>query len=168
MNIYDVLRHEHYVIKAYLKKIGDMGERKPVTRQRQFLQLQQLLEAHAAAEDEIFYGPLRGHEDTDALAREARVEHDLVGSLMEVIAGLDPADPDWTAYFRVLRATIEGHMREEEKTLFRKAAVVLDAETERRMGEEMLLVGKGREAMAKVMAKLEVTEPPGGGSQSLH
>ncbi|MDF2446191.1 MAG: hemerythrin [Moraxellaceae bacterium] len=164
MNIYDVLRHEHFVIKAYLKKIHDLGERKPVTRQRQFLQLQSLLIAHAAAEEEIFYGPLRGHDETDALSRQARVEHDLVGSLMEVIAGLEPGDPDWTAYFAVLRETVENHMRQEEKTLFRKAEAVLDSETELRMGEEMLLVGKGREAMAKV----EIQDPPGSGSRSLH
>lgn len=164
MDIYDVLRHEHFVIKAYLKKIHDLGERKPVTRQRQFLQLQSLLIAHAAAEEEIFYSPLRGIEETDALSRQARVEHDLVGSLMEVIAGLEPTDPDWAAYFAVLRDTVENHMRQEEKTLFKKAEAVLDSATELRMGEEMLMVGKGREAMAKV----ELPEPPGGGSQSVH
>jgi hemerythrin superfamily protein len=164
MNIYDVLRHEHYVIKAYLKKIQEMGTRKPVTRQRQFLQLQTLLIAHAAAEEEIFYAPLRRHDGTDLLSRQGRVEHDLVGSLMEVIAGLKPSDPDWTAYFAVFRDAVENHIRQEEKEVFRRAQKVLDAETELRMGEEMLLVGKGREAMALV----EIHEPLVTGSQSLH
>lgn len=164
MNIYDVLRHEHYVIKAYLKKIHELGERRPATRRRHFLQLQTLLIAHAAAEEEIFYSALLDHGATDLPARRARVQHDLAGSLMEVLAGLDPADPDWLAYFAVLRDALEEHMREEEKTLFRKAERVLDAEAERRMGEEMLLVGRGREALARI----EIAEPPAGGSPSLH
>lgn len=157
MNIYDVLRHEHYVIKAYLQKIHELGKTKPATRQRQFLQLQTLLIAHAAAEEEIFYGPLRRHAGAGLLTRCSRVEHDLAGSLMEVLAGLDPKDADWCAYFEVLRESVERHIRQEEKELFRQAQKVLDADTEARMGEAMLLVGKGREAMAMV----EILEPPG-------
>lgn len=164
MNIYDVLRHEHHVIRAYLKKIHDLGARKPVTRQRYFLQLQTLLIAHAAAEEEVFYAPLREHGSTDSLSRQGRVEHDLAGSLMEVIAGLEPSDPDWCAYFAVFRQAVEQHIHQEEKELFKKAQKVLDTETEDRMGEEMLLVGNSGETMTLV----EIQEPQGGGSQSLH
>lgn len=165
MNIYDVLRHEHYVIRAYLKRIQDLGARKPATRRRHLLQLQTLLVAHAAAEEEIFYAPLREHALTGLLSRQARVRHDLASSLMEVLAGLEPMDPDWTAYFAELQEIVEQHIRHDEKELFRKAHKVLDAETEARMGEEMLLVGKGRE----VMAQVEIQEPQGSpGSQSLH
>lgn len=163
MNIYDALRHEHYVIKAFLEKIDALGESKPATRRRHFLELQTLLLTHAAAEEEIFYGPLRQHDETDALSRQARVEHDLVGSLMEVIAALPPTDPDWTAYFAVLRASVESHIRQEEKTFFKKARGVLDTATERRMGEEMQMLGDDAEAKVRI----EV-QPPGGGSQALH
>ncbi|MDF3031795.1 MAG: hemerythrin [Moraxellaceae bacterium] len=165
MNIYDVLRHEHYVIKAYLKKISDMGARKPATRRRDFLQLQALLAAHSAAEEEIFYLPLRHYEEAEALSRQGRIQHDLAGSLMEVIAGLEPTDRDWTAYFAVFRAAVEAHIHQEEKEFFKLARRILDAETELRMGEEMRLVGKGMEAMPMV----EIQEPPAlPGSQSLH
>lgn len=164
MNIYDALRHEHYIIKAFLEKIDALGARKPATRRRHLLELQDLLLAHAAAEEEIFYGPLRRHEETGALSRQARVEHDLVGSLMEVLVALPATDPDWTAYFTVLREVVENHIRQEEKTIFKKARGVLDTATERRMGEEMLLVGKGAEARGV----MDVPEPPGGGSQALH
>lgn len=165
MNIYDVLRHEHYVIQAYFKKIRDMGTRKPATRQRHFLQLQALLIAHAAAEEEIFYSPLRRHEATGALSRQGRVLHDLAGSLAEVIAGLPPTDPDWTAYLAVLQDVVELHVRQQEQEFFRRARKVLDAKTEARMGEEMLMVGKGREAMSQVEILLPLGSP---GSQALH
>lgn len=165
MNIYDVLRHEHYVIKAYLKKISDMGARKPATRRRDFLRLQALLAAHSAAEEEIFYLPLRAYEASEALSRQGRIQHDIAASLMEVIASLEPTDPDWTAYFAVFREAVEAHIGQEEKEFFKLARRVLDAETEVRMGEEMRLVGKG---MA-VMPMVEVHEPPGAPvSQSLH
>lgn len=165
MSIYDVLCHEHYVIKACLKKIGDLGMRKPVTRRRRFLELQALLAAHAAAEEEIFYMPLRQYGEAEGLSRAGRIQHDLAGSLMEVLAGLPPLDPDWSAYFAVLRENVEAHMRHEEKDLFKLARKIFDAETEVRMGEEMRLVGQGIEAMAIV----EIQEPAGSpGSQSLH
>jgi hypothetical protein len=165
MNIYDVLRHEHYVIKAYLKKIGDMGSRKPATRRRDFLQLQALLMAHSAAEEEIFYLPLRRHEASEALSRQGRIQHDIAGSLMEVIVALEPADPDWTAYFAVFREAVEVHIRQEEKEFFKLARRILDAETEQRMGDEMRMVGKGLETMPMI----EIQEPSGTpGSQSLH
>lgn len=165
MNIYDVLRHEHYVIRAYLKRIQDLGERRPATRLRHFLQMQTLLGVHAAATDAIFHEPLQEHAATAALARQGRIRQDVAGSLLEVIAGLEPADPDWTAYFAVLAEVLELHMRQQEKELFRKARKVLDAETEEQMGEAMLLVGKGREAMIQV----EIQPPVAGeGSRSLH
>lgn len=165
MSIYDVLRHEHYVIKAYLKKIHELGMRKPVTRQRYFLQLQTLLTVHAAAEEEIFYQPLQRLDKYGGLARMSRVQHDLSGSLMELLAGLAPTDADWCAYFAVLRELTEQHIRQEERELFRLAQQVLDADTEARMGEAMLLVGKGPEFMPTV----EIQElPDGAGSQALH
>jgi hemerythrin-like domain-containing protein len=165
MNIYDVLRHEHYVIKAYLKKIGDMGVRKPATRRRDFLKLQELLTAHSAAEEEIFYLPLRRFEAAEAMSRQGRIQHDIAGSLMEVIAALEPTDPDWTAYFAVFREAVETHIRQEEKEFFKLARRVLDAATEQRMGDEMRLVGKGLETMPII----EIQEPAGTpGSQSLH
>lgn len=165
MIIYDVLRHEHYVIRAYLKRILDLGERRPATRLRQFAQLQSLLAAHAAATDAIFHEPLMAHASTAALARQGRIRQDVAASLVEVIAGLEPADPEWPDYFVVLAEALELHMRQQEKELFRKARKVLDRETEEQMGEALLQVGKGREAM--VAAEI----PPvvaGEGGRSLH
>lgn len=165
MTIYDVLRHEHSVIRTCLKRIQDLGERRPATRQRHFLQLQALLGVHAAAAEAIFHAPLREHELTDALARRGRIRHDVAGSLMEVIAALEPGDPDWTAYFAVLGEVLELHMRQEEKEMFRKARKVLDAATEELMGEAMRQAGKVREtrAMAEIQPVLA-----GESSRSLH
>lgn len=165
MTIYDVLRHEHDVIRHRLKRIHDLGERRPATRQRHFLQLQALLGVHAAAAEAIFHAPLRGHELTEALARRGRIRLDVAGSLMEVIAALEPADPDWTAYFAVLGEVLELQMRQEEKEMFRKARKVLDADTEELMGEAMRQVGKARETLT--MAEIPPV-PPGEGSRSLH
>lgn len=165
MNIYDVIRHEHDVIRACITRIRDLGERRPATRLRHLRQLQALLGAHAAAADAIFHEPLQEHVATAALARQGRIRQDVAGSLLEVMADLEPADPDWTAYFAVLAEVLELHMRQQEKELFRKARKVLDSETEEQMGEAMLLEGKGREAMAQVEIPPPVAD---GGSRSLH
>ncbi len=165
MTIYDVLRHEHDVIRTSLKRIHDLGERRPATRQRHFLQLQALLGVHAAAAEAIFHAPLRGHELTDSLARRGRIRHDLAGSLMEVIAALEPGDPDWTAYFAVFDEVLELQMRQEEKEMFRKARKVLDTTTEELMGEAMRQVGKARERMAMAEIQPVLAEES---SRSLH
>lgn len=166
MTIYDVLRHEHYVIRAYLTRIQELGMRRPVTRQRHFLQLQTLLVAHAAAVEAIFHEPLLAHEATAPLARRARVRHDVAASVMEVVAGLAPTDPDWAAYFAVLCEVLEQQMKAEEKEVFRAARKVLDTETAEAMGEAMLEMGRGSEAMAQA----EIQPPPvvGEGTRSLH
>lgn len=166
MTIYDVLRHEHYVIRAYLARIRDLGQRRPATRQRQFLQLQTLLVAHAAAVEGIFHEPLLAHEATADLVRRARVRHDVAASLMEVLAGLAPADADWTAYFAVLAEVLEQQMKLEEKEVFRAARKVLDTGTAEAMGDAMLEMGKGSEALAK--AELPPLPMAGEGSRSLH
>lgn len=165
MTIYDVLRHEHHVIRACLQRIADLGERKPLTRQRHFRQLQELLVVHAAAVEAIFHAPLLEHPATASLARRGRIRHDVAGSLMEMIAGLPPAEPDWTAYFAVLGEVLELQMRREEKEMFRLARKVLDQETAALMGEALLQAGKGREVMAQVEIQ-PVAVPEG--ARSLH
>lgn len=165
MTIYDALRHEHYVIRAFIKRIQDLGERRPATRRRHFDQLQLLLGVHAAATEAIFHAPLLEHEATATLARKGRIRQDVAGSLLELIAAMEPADPDWTAYFAVLAEVLEQDMRQQEKELFRRARKVLDDATAQRMGEEMLLVGKGSE----VMARAEIQPPVAtDASRSLH
>lgn len=165
MIIFDVIRHEHHVIRACISRIADLGERKPHTRQRQFLKLRELLEVHAAALEAILHAPLLEHDATAPLARRGRIRHDLAASLAEVIAELPPTDADWTAYFAVFTEVLEMQMQREEKELFRAARKVLDAETQVAMGEAMLQEGKGRE----VMAQVEI-QPAGAGEggRSLH
>lgn len=165
MTIYDVLRHEHEVIRTCLRRIQDLGERRPATRQRLFLQLQALMGVHAAAVEATFHAPLLEHELTGPLARQGRIRHDVAGSLMEVIAALEPADPDWTAYLAVLAEVLELHMRQEEKEMFRKARKVLDAATEELMGEAMRQAGKAREVRA--VAEIQPV-PAVESSRSLH
>lgn len=153
MTIFDVLRHEHYVIRACLERIREAGLRRPATRQRQVRQLQAQLVAHAAAVDAIFLQPLEACAATADLARQARVRQDLLASLMEVITALPPADPQWQAYLQVLAELLELQVKVMEKALFRAARKVLDRETLEALGEAMLALGKGRAAPVAV-------EPP--------
>lgn len=165
MTIYDVLRHEHYVIRAYLARIQELGRRRPATRLRHFRQLQTLVVAHAAAVEAIFHASLYAYEPAAELARRGRIRHDVAGSLMEVLAGLEPEDADWTAYFAVLAEVLETQMREAEKELFRAARKVLDDGSAEDMGAAMREAGKGGEALAQA----EIQPPsPGEGSRSLH
>lgn len=164
MIIFDVIRHEHHVIRTCLARIAELGERKPQTRQRHFLKLCDLLQAHAAALEAIVHVPLLEHDATAGLARRGRVRHDVVASLARVLAGLAPTDPDWTAYFAVLAEVLELQMQREEKELFRVARKVLDATTQAEMGDAMLQEGKGRE----VMAQGEIQPAAGQGGRSLH
>ena len=166
MTIYDVIRHEHYVIRAYLTRIQGLEERRPATRQRLLLQLQTLLVAHAAAIEGVFHEPLLAFDSTAPLVRRARVRHDVAASLLEVMADLAPDDANWTAYFTLLYEVLEQQMKREEKEVCRAARKVLDNETAEAMGEAMLEMGKGSEAMAK--AEIPPLPSSGAGSRSLH
>lgn len=165
MIIFDVVRHEHHVIRTCIARIADLGERKPLTRQRHFLRLRDLLAVHAAALEAILHDPLLEHDATAALARRGRIRHDVAASLAEVMADLPPTDADWTAYFAVFAEVLELQMQREEKELFRAARKVLDPATQVAMGEAMLREGKGRE----VMAQVEIQPAAAGeGERSLH
>lgn len=166
MTIYDVIRHEHYVIRAYLTRIQELDERRPATRQRLLIQLQTLLVAHAAAIEVTFHEPLHAFAALAPLVRRARIRHDVAASLLEVMTGLAPDDADWTSYFAILSEVLEQQMRREEKDVCRAARKVLDKETAEAMGEAMLEMGKGSEAMAK--AEIPPLPLSGEGSRSLH
>lgn len=166
MTIFDVIRHEHYVIRGYLERLREPGLRRPATRQRQLRQLQALLVAHAAALDALFLLPLESVPATADLARQARVRQDLAASLMEVLAGLPPADPQWLAYRQVLEEVLELQMRVMEKAVFRAARKALDADTLEAMGAALL--ESGREAAAPSPAEALALPLAVEGSRSLH
>lgn len=166
MTVFDVIRHDHYLIRGYLERLQEPGLRRPATRQRQFRQLQALLVAHAAALDAVFLAPLEAIAATADLARQARVRQDVAASLMEVVAGLPPADPQWVAYLQVLVEVLELQMRVMEKALFRAARKVLDAATAEAMGEAML--ESGRDGAAPAPAEPLPLPLAVEGSRSLH
>lgn len=98
------------------------------------LQICGLLEAHTAAEEDVFYPAARGALDDDAVLKEAIVEHATAKGLILQIRRSSPGDPLYDAAVKVLGEYVGHHVREEESELFpkvRKAPIDLEALGER-------------------------------------
>jgi hemerythrin superfamily protein len=81
------------------------------------------LQIHSILEEEIFYPAVRAKlEDDDRdnqdLLNEAEVEHETVDDIIAKLQELEPDDPMYAAYFKVLVEYVKHHVQEEETSLF--------------------------------------------------
>lgn len=93
------------------------------------------LTVHAELEEQLFYPAVREAIDDTDLLDEAEVEHSVATDLIEKLKGMDAADEEYAATFKVLGEYVNHHIREEEEELFprvKKAGLDLEA-----MAEEM-------------------------------
>lgn len=144
--IYDVLKKEHSEVSEILEKLSKTDESDVAARTKLFGKLQQELEAHAEAEQNVFYPELEGHEETRDIALEGRQEHHVVKTLLSELERGKVDTETWTAKLTVLKENVEHHVEEEEDEMFKKAKKVLDEET------AILLAQRFKEAKAQLMA----------------
>jgi hemerythrin superfamily protein len=97
-------------------------------RHELFPQIRRNLLAHARAEEQEFYAPLRGFTDTEPLVARSLEQHRGIEQLLAQLASEGAGTPRWLETFGRLRAAVEAHVELEERDLFPLAARVLGRE----------------------------------------
>lgn len=140
MKIYDLLKADHKVVKALLKKLEETTERSKKERPELLEKLKHALIPHARAEEKIFYEPLKDSDvkEADDLAFEGYEEHWVADRLIEELGKTKPNDKRWGALMSVLKENLEHHIKEEENQMFKKSKKSFSSKVEQQMAELFL------------------------------
>lgn len=134
VNIYERLKQDHETQKDLAAKIaetsGDSEERRQL-----FARFRREAEAHANAEEQVFYAKLLKSPDSQEQARHSVSEHEEASDLLDELADLDMSSPGWLSKFKTLKDELEHHIEEEEEEVFALARSVLPENDEERMTE---------------------------------
>lgn len=124
MDIYERLIEDHNKQRGLL---GGVGETSGDTeeRRRLFAELKIELEAHANAEEQVFYAALLAEPDGQEKARHSIVEHDEMNDLIAELEDIDMSAGAWLNKFKDLRHRVEHHVDEEEEEVFVRARKLL-------------------------------------------
>jgi hemerythrin superfamily protein len=129
--VYEILKQEHQEVSQLLEQITEQGASK-----EQIDELYMMLEAHTKGEEQTLYKDLKKSEQTHELILEAIEEHHVADMLLKEIRQMDPSDEVCQAKLKVLKETVEHHVKEEEQELFPKAQQVMDDQWAQKMGEQ--------------------------------
>ena len=135
MNIYERLKQDHDKQRMLIEKLentsGDSEEREELWRQ-----LFAELEAHALAEEQVFYSELMERPDATEKARHSVSEHKEMSDIAEELDEMDMSSTGWLTRFKTLAHKVTHHVDEEEEEVFPKAKKVIDAAVADRLSSE--------------------------------
>lgn len=134
--IFDALRDDHDKQRRLVERIRDTSGASE-ERADLWQRLKDELEAHARAEDSVFYAPLLAEKGSRDLARHSVHEHVELDELVERVEELDFDNPHWLRRFDELGEKIEHHLAEEEKEMFPLAGRVLSDTEKKKMAQRM-------------------------------
>ncbi len=150
MDAIELLERDHVEIKKTLGALDDTSDRAIKTREELFARFLEMMRAHEAIEEEIFYPALKRHAETKSVTLEGYEEHHVVDLVIDELVELPVDDETWIAKFTVMKENVEHHIEEEEGDMFPKAREVIGDQLET-LGDEMqarrsALLERGSEA----------------------
>ncbi len=117
MDIYERLKKDHSKQRTMAKKLsgteGDTPERRAL-----FAAFKIELEAHADAEEQVFYAALMAKPDGQEKARHSIAEHKEAADLVEELENTPMDEGAWLTKFKQLAHDVVHHVDEEEKEVF--------------------------------------------------
>jgi hemerythrin superfamily protein len=131
----ELLKNQHREVGALFKKFDDTGSKATKTREKIFLELASMLEAHTSIEEEFLY-PKAKSVDAD-LTLEAFEEHTIVKDLIKKTRSMDPSDETYFAKVTVLKELVHHHVQEEEKIFFPELKQAFDKDMMLDLGTKM-------------------------------
>ena len=132
-----LLESDHRRFEALLTE-GEETTERSVKRRSEVLQtLTDALSVHEAIEERILYPALKAHEEATEIVLEGYQEHHLADLVIKELHQLARNDETWGAKFKVLKESLEHHIQEEEREMFRIARAVLTREALTRLGARM-------------------------------
>lgn len=118
--VFEELKREHGEISRLLKR-ADMDP-------RQFSHLAQEIAEHFQTEEDVLYTPLRNDRNLRGTILEGGAEHHVVDLIVREIERSKTGTDEWHARLKVLRESLERHMREEENLLFPRAEELIGSD----------------------------------------
>jgi hypothetical protein len=118
----DLLTDDHLEVSALFKRYEKLAKQEAAADQRRTLaqSICDMLKAHTAIEEEIFYPAARKAGIEADMLDEAKIEHASAKDLIAQIESGDPDDDLYDARVTVLREYIQHHVVEEQTEMFPK------------------------------------------------
>lgn len=135
MDIYARLKKDHDKQRDLLDRIaqteGDSQKRRDLWED-----IKVELEAHASAEEQVFYAELMSHADGSDKARHSVAEHKEASDLIEELDDMDMSSPGWLKKLKHLKERIEHHVDEEEKEVFPVSKDLINADKAKALAKD--------------------------------
>ena len=140
MDIYEVLKKDHRLVKELLKKLEKTDENSGDERIELLTELKENLLPHARAEEQVLYEALKDSDvkKADDVAYEGYEEHAVADHLIQELEGTKTEDKRWGALMVVLKENLEHHIEEEEGEFFKKARKAFDDNTVKEMATNFM------------------------------
>ncbi len=132
-----LLETDHRRFEALLKQGEETTERGMKTRTNLLKTLIAELNVHELIEEKILYPALEPHPQARDIVLEGFQEHHVADLLLNELDALARSDERWGAKFKVLKESIEHHIQEEERQMFRIARAVLSRDELTDLGGRM-------------------------------
>jgi len=134
----EILEREHRRFEALLKQGEETTERARATRRELLASLTADLDAHELMEEKVLYPALQAHPQARAVVLEGFEEHHVADLIVKELREVATNDEAWGAKFKVLKESIQHHIEEEEKNMFRLARGIFSREELRLLAARML------------------------------
>ena len=132
-----LLEKDHRRFEDLLKQGQDTTERAVKGRTELLNTLTALLNAHELIEEKVLYPALKAHPEAKDIVLEGYQEHHVADLIVNELQTLPKDDEKWGAKFKVLKESIEHHIKEEEGEMFRTARGLFSRDDLQQMGARM-------------------------------
>ncbi|HET7217271.1 MAG TPA: hemerythrin domain-containing protein [Vicinamibacterales bacterium] len=132
-----LLEQDHRRFEDLLKRGEETTERAVKERREILRSLTDGLTVHELLEEKLLYPALESKSPTREIALEGFEEHHVADVILKELHRLPPASERWGAKFKVLKETLEHHIKEEERAMFRSARGVLSRDELQQLGARM-------------------------------
>jgi len=133
-----IFRHlaaEHGEVSVLMKRVAGSSDGSDV-REELFPEIRKNLLAHAKAEEQEFYEPLRNRSATRDLIRKSLDQHRKIEEYVEKLSSGNKATQTWLETFERMMRAVEQHVDLEENQLFPAAKELLSTNEAQEMEEQ--------------------------------
>ena len=135
MNIYNRLKEDHAAQREMCETIANTHSGSQ-NRADLWQKIKVELEAHAAAEEQVFYSELMEKPDGTDQSRHSVHEHQEMTKLITELDAMDQNADVWLKKFETLKHKVIHHVDEEEADMFPLARKLVGADKANAMAED--------------------------------
>jgi hypothetical protein len=132
-----LLETDHRRLEDLLKRGEQTSERAVKQRKALLDTIARELTIHETIEERLLYPALEEYPEARDIVLEGFQEHHVADLIMKELYDTAVSDEAWGAKFKVLKESIEHHIKEEEGPMFRTARGVMSRDELRALGHEM-------------------------------